>query len=193
MPIAAVIQKKLEEARVDTYTAGLTSFYEVTGLRRFTALYIWWPPVENVTANTRDRFLLLKYNPAKHGRSAMSDIDIPIHEFTHYLSAHQPEEQKRALTHTFLAGCDPTADVKPVKILEEPLAVAHQKLFLSVAAPQRFDASVPWYGGDQWIDPFAKAIYPALKDARAHGRTIDDALMTSAAKSCAALYATRRR
>ncbi len=193
LPIAAVIQKKLEEARADTYTADLARFYGVTDLPRFTALYVWWPPVENVTANTRGRFLLLKYHPAKHGRSAMSDIDIPIHEFAHYISAHQPEEQKRALTRTFLAGCDPTAYVKPVKILEEPLAVAHQKLFLSVADPQRFDASVPWYGGDRWIDPFAKAVYPELKDARAHGRMIDDALMTSAAESCAVLYAARRR
>ena len=193
LPIATVIQKKLEEARAGAYAAGLATFYGVTDLPRFTALYIWWPPVDNVTANNRDRFLLLKYNPSKHGRSAMSDIDIPIHEFAHYVSAHQPEEQKRALTRTFLAGCDPTADVKPVKILEEPLAVVHQKLFLSVADPQRSDASVPWYGGDRWIDPFAKAIYPAVKDARAHGRTIDDALMTSAAKSCAELYAARRR
>lgn len=193
LAIASATSTKLEEAHADAYATGLAQFYGVTSLPRFTALYVWWPPVENVTANSRDRFLLLKYNPAKHGNGAASNIDIPIHEFVHYASAHQSEEQKRALTRTFLAGCDPTADVKPVKILEEPLAVAHQKLFLSTADPQHFDASVPWYGGDRWIDPFAKALFAQVKEARAAGRTIDDALMTSAAKSCATLYAARSR
>ncbi len=187
-PIATSLREKLG-TRADTYAASVARFYGVADLPPFTALYVWWPPVANVTANQRDHYLLLKYNPTRHASSAASAIDVPIHELTHYVSSHQPEEQKRALTQTFLAGCDPRADVKPVKILEEPMAVAQQKLFASVAAPERFDLGAPWYGGDRWIDPFGKALFPLVAEAYAQGRRIDDALMTRAAKSCAELRA----
>lgn len=187
--IAAGMQSKLAEARVIAYLEKIARSYGVTALPPFTALYVWWPPVDGVSANNRDRYLLLKYNPTRHRSNAGSDFDVPVHEFAHYVSAHQSEERKLALSKTFLAGCDPTKRVPPVKILEEPLAVAHQKMFLALVDPQRFDVTAPWYHGDKWVDPFAKAIYPHVVQVHGSGRMIDDALMTTMASSCAELLA----
>jgi hypothetical protein len=53
-----------------------------------------------------------------------------------------------------------------VKLLEEPMAVVHQKLFLSAAAPERFELGSAWYG-DRWVSAYAKAIYPRVKGAHA--------------------------
>jgi hypothetical protein len=189
--IAAAIGPKLTDARTTTYLDQLARAYGVADLPPFTALYVWWPPVAAIRANNRDRFLLLKYNPTRHRSNAITDFDLPVHEFAHYVSGHQSNERKRALSKAFVKGCDVTADVAPVKILEEPLAVVHQKLFLELADPQHLDFSAPWYGGDAWVSPFAKAIYPQVKEAHRAGRPIDDALMRTMAQSCADLKLAR--
>lgn len=189
--VATTVQRRLDGAHASTFVDELAAYYRVTNLPRFDALYVWWPPVANTTANNRGRFLLLKYNPTEHRTDAERAVGIAIHELAHYVSEHQSDEQKKALTKTFLAGCDPTGDTKPVKILEEPLAVAHQKLFESVEDPKHFDLSAKWYGGDPWIGPFAKMIYPQVKQAHEGKRTIDDELMKTMAKSCVELRALK--
>ncbi len=183
--MASLLQKRLDDSGARAYASELARWYGVDRLPPFTVLYVWWPPVDHVTANNRDRFLLLKYNPTLDREGALRDIDIPVHEVSHYVSGHQSEERKRVLAKAFLAGCDFPAHVSPVKILEEPMAVVHQKLFLKAVDPTRFDLTKPWYGGDPWVSPFAKAIYPSLAAAHQPGRTLDEELMRTMARSCA--------
>jgi hypothetical protein len=184
--LAQNLKSKLDAAGADAYFERIAHFYGVTERIRFTALYVWWPPVEAVTANNRGRYLILKYNPVKHRESALRDIEIPVHELTHWISAHQPAAQKQALTRAFLSGCDLTAKLQGPRILEEPLAVVHQKMFLGLVDPGRLEFSSSWYG-DPWIGTFAKLLYHPVADAQAKGGKLDEKLMKQAAKACAHL------
>ncbi|MFT3775339.1 MAG: hypothetical protein QM820_59075 [Minicystis sp.] len=181
--IANVVRQKLDDAKAASFYRRVAGFYGVTEPPQFTVLYVWWPPVDSIMANNRGSFLLMKYNPEKHRDGALRDIEIPVHEFTHYISAHQPSARKQALTKAFLAGCDMRGAMPTPKILEEPLAEAHQKLFLRFAAPERLDFSKPWYK-DLWIDALAKAIYQPLGQAYDSGGTLDEALMGRLAAAC---------
>jgi hypothetical protein len=113
---------------------------------------------------------------------------LPVHEFSHWVADHQPEAQKEALAKKFFERCDVSANIAAAKILEEPLAVVHQKLFLSAVDPERFEFASSWYG-DPWVGTYAKLIYPQVKQAIESGRKLDDALMKSTSKTCAQLKA----
>ena len=189
--IAAALQQKLDTARARAFYRRVADFYGLEETPRFTVLYVWWPPVEHITANNRGEFLILKYNPTKHRSAALQDIDVPVHEFTHHASAYQPAAQKQALTKAFLDGCDMRGSMPTPKILEEPLAEVQQKLFLRIAAPERLDFSTDWYGGDAWVNPFAKAIYDPVREAYDSGGTISVALMERIAADCRRLKASR--
>jgi hypothetical protein len=76
----------------------------------------------------------------------------------------------------------------PPKIIEEPLAVVHQKMFLGLVEPERLDFTEGWYGGDPWIGTFAKLIYePVRRYHETPNAHLDEELMTKLGKSCAQL------
>lgn len=189
--IAAALQRRLDTASARAFYRRVADFYSLEETPRFTVLYVWWPPVEHVSANNRGEFLILKYNPTKHRSAALQDIDVPVHEFTHQASAYQTAAQKQALTRAFLGGCDMRGSMPTPKILEEPLAEVQQKLFLRFVAPERLDFSTKWYGGDAWIDPFAKAIYASVSETYDSGGTISVTLMERIAADCRRLKASR--
>lgn len=171
-------------AGVGPYAQSVVEAYGQTQVPKFTALYIWWPPVENTTANQRGDVLLLKYNPRCHADDAASAGDIAVHEFAHVVSSRRAPAEREALAKAFRAGCA-TDKMKPNYVLEEPLAVVIQKRYQRATDPKHFDMTRPWYGGDKWVSPFAKALFPIF-DAHAH---VDEAFIRSAAKACQELQA----
>jgi hypothetical protein len=186
--IASALQTKLDGAGIADFYARAARFYGVAGAPRFTALYVFWPPVDHVTANNRGGFLILKYHPVAHREDAVRDIEIPVHELIHHISAEQPDEQKQALTRAFLARCDVTARLSGPRILEEPLAVAHQKMFLRMVDPSRFNFASSWYG-DPWIGVFAKLSYGPVSQAHEKGGKLDGELMAVLGKTCSQIKA----
>jgi hypothetical protein len=188
--IAVTVQQKLDSARTAAFCRRVAEFYGISEAPRFTVLYVWWPPVEHIAANNRGQFLILKYNSTRHRNDALNDIELPVHEFTHYVMAHQSDAQKQALTGAFLDGCDMRDSMPTPKMLEEPLAEAQQKLFLRVAAPERLDFSIHWYS-DPWVDVFSKAIFDPLGHAYDSGGTMSVALMERIAAACRASRPSR--
>jgi hypothetical protein len=186
--LARNLQQKLDAAGVAAHYQRVARFYGVTGAAQFTALYVWWPPVEAVTANLRGSFLLLKYHPEKHREGALRDVDVPVHEMMHFISSQAPEAQKQALSRLFLAGCDVGARLPGPRILEEPLAVVHQKMFLAQVDPERLDFSGSWYG-DPWTSTLAKLLYAPVSRVHARGGRLDEVLVKQASKACAHLVA----
>jgi hypothetical protein len=182
---AADLERQLASPKTTAFVQRLADAYGVKKPEPFTVLYVWWPPVENVTANNRGDVVLLKYNPKQHEDDATHSADVPVHEYVHYLSSMQPEERKRALTDVFTKGCKVPASVKPVKVLEEPMAVVHQKRFLRETDPERLDFSHAWYGGDPWISTYAKLLFNLVEQHP----VVDEALVRRAARLCSQLVA----
>lgn len=180
---ATALQQKLDAAQAASFYRDVAHFYGVTEPARFTVLYVWWPPVDHIQANNRGSFLILKYHPDRHRDDAGRDVEIPVHELVHYVSAHQPDERKQALTRAFLAGCDMRQKMPSPTILEEPLAEAQQKIFLRLADPARLDFTKRWYS-NKWIDAFAKAIYAPVSEAHQGGLPLDEALVGRLAAAC---------
>lgn len=186
--IAATLDGRLDPKLTEAYVRRLLRFYDVkTAPGTFTVLFVHWPPVENVQANTRGRHLLMKYNAQAHATDAARDVEIPMHEIAHWVSS-QGVPNRLALSERFLARCDPRASVKKTpKILEEPLAVAHQKVFLRIADPARFDRNGRWYSSDPWIAPFAKALFDYVQSEHELSGTLDETFIDQAAAACANL------
>ena len=115
--------------------------------------------------------LLLRYDPIRRAADAGKDVDVPVHEVVHFVSTRQPEAQKAALSEAFATKCGELPAIAPARLLEEPLAVAHQKMFLARVEPARFDRERGWYG-DPWVSLMAKALYEPLVQAHADGRVL---------------------
>ena len=149
--IATELQVALGRPETTAWLTRLAGFYGVSEVPRFNVLLVWWPPVEAVTANNRGQTLLLKYNPDRHLEEARRNTDVPIHEVVHWVSSHQSEQQRAELTKVLLARCDVSSRIAPVRILEEPLAVAQQRLFVAELDPKGLTFASAWYGGDPWV------------------------------------------
>jgi hypothetical protein len=184
--IARELEERLAVTHADAFAEKIARFYRAETPPTMEILFVWWPPIDETVANVRDRTLLLKYNPKKHRATAGTDVDLPVHELVHWVSGHQPDARKAELAAAFLARCDVRDKIPEAQILEEPMAVVQQKMFLRQAAPDRFDFEGSWYG-DPWVGVFAKLLYDPVERAVSQGRSIDPALMTSAGKACAQL------
>jgi hypothetical protein len=181
-----------ELARPDAAAAArrIADFYGVASVPRFTVLYVHWPARDHVAANVRGRTLLVKVHPDARREGAAADVDLPVHELAHHVSALQPEAKKRALTDVFLAGCEAARALRGPLALEEPLAVVHQKAFLREHAPARFELASRWYG-DPWVSDLAKALFEPVARVTREGRTLDEAFAREAAAICAKVAAAR--
>lgn len=181
------LQARLDDPKVSAFVAELSRFYRAGDVPPFNVEYLWWPPDGSTTANVYGDTLLLRYDP-KH---VELDVDVPIHEVAHFVSMHQPDDQKRELSKAFTAKCGALPKIQPARLFEEPLAVAHQKMFLAENDPTHFDRERPWYG-DPWASISAKMIYDAVVDAHAHGRVLDERIALAAGRSCRELSAVAR-
>jgi hypothetical protein len=181
--LATRMEASLRSPEALAFREKLRRFYGVKPARTMTVLYVWWPPVESIQANHRGSFLLLKYNPLLHRQDALRDVDIPMHELVHELSAQLPAEKKVALSRAFRAGCAFPEELEGPRVLEEPLAVAQQKWFLRSVAPERFSMTKRWYG-DPWVSTLSQAIYADVEHAYASGGVLDEPLIAKLAARC---------
>ena len=188
VPLAPRLEQELRGPGPAAFLARAARFYGVEISSRFTVLYVWWPPVDHTSAAHHGPYLLLQYNPEKHAEDAAEAADVVVHELMHHLSLQQPEARRRALTRAFTERCNVGGTIRPEFVLEEPLAVAEQKVFLGDFAPARLDFSASWYGSP-WVGALAKMIYPELREAYAAGRANDERLMARLGKSCQQLAA----
>lgn len=187
-PLTAALQSRLGSARSSDYLAHLRVFYGVEDVPPFRALYIWWPDGDTSSASNRGNTVLLRYHPKTQMEDAAEADDIVVHELTHWISSHQSLAERQALTKKLTDGCDLGGRMPPLSIIEEPLAVVHQKLYLAAIAPDRLEFSSSWYG-DPWVGTFAKLLYPQVKEAHDKGRHLDETLMRRAARVCTQLKA----
>jgi hypothetical protein len=185
--IAAALDDDIADPGAIRLLRRMAAAHGLAELPPMTALFVWWPPVEHVTANQRDRFLIMKVHPGTHCAPAEGDLDVVVHELVHYLSAQRSDEEKGAFSRAFLDECVPPDDVHPSAVLEEPMAVAHQRLFTTLHTGAPPDLQRRWYGGDPWIDPFAKALYEPLRRAYARGDVIDEEFFAAAGATCNAV------
>lgn len=186
--IAAKLQARLDDPKASAYVARLAKFYGSSDLGRFTVAFVWWPPIDGMTASLAGDVLLLRYHPIKHSDIASRKVDIPMHEVVHFVSTHQPEARKASLSAAFRSKCNPSPKLAPVRLFEEPLAVAHQKMFLADFEPAAFDRAQAWYG-DPWVSAMAKLTYDPLLQAHREGRVLDDRLAADVGRSCRELTA----
>jgi hypothetical protein len=188
---APKLQARLDDPKVTAFVAELARFYRAGDIPPFNVEYIWWPPIDSSTANVYGDTLLLRYDPTTDVDNASSNVDVPLHEVAHFASVHQPEAQKVALSQAFIAKCGVLPKAQPVRLFEEALAVAHQKMFLAQNDPARFDRERPWYG-DPWASVSAKMIYDAVVTAHAEHRVLDERIALAAGRSCRELSALTR-
>lgn len=175
----------LTDDQVDAYLVRMSGFYRVDTDLEFNALFVWWPPIDRTLADLSGQTIFLRLNPIKHADEGKW-AEIVMHEAVHYISAHQPPEQKRALSEEFLKIC-PAKTENLYDLLEEPLAIAWgQAAFAKYGRGKPLDPSENWYrrpmpammGRLLWLN--VDAIYET--DA-----TITDGLIRDAAGYCARL------
>lgn len=183
VPAAEELQRRLDAPEVADFVARLARFYRAGDVPPLTVSFAWWPLEESSSASVTGDVLLLRYDPIRRAADAGKDVDVPVHEVVHFVSTRQPEAQKAALSEAFATKCGELPAIAPARLLEEPLAVAHQKMFLARVEPTRFDRERGWYG-DPWVSLMAKALYEPLVQAHADGRVLDERLALAAGRAC---------
>lgn len=174
--------KPLKNTKVISYFNKISHFYNVKGKLHYRALYVWWPPLNRTNATPTGLFLVLRQNPTKHQNLNYSDV--VAHEINHSISAHQPIDQKKKLTNTFLKICPIESKLKRYRILEEPLAVNFgQLIYNKKFLPSKFSTSENLYR-NAWINTYSRIIFtPLLKRFESEER-ITDGFIEEAATLC---------
>jgi hypothetical protein len=179
-PMVGELEARLGESDVARFVDDLGRFYGVSDLPIMSVRLAWWPPSDETSASLTGDDLILRRRP---GTSAAPDVDVVVHEAVHMTSRRLPPARKESLSRAFRSKCaSPPARVPPSHLLEEPLAVAQQKMFLARTAPSRFERDASWYG-DPWVSALAKLVYDEIVDAYARGATLDEALLTKIGRS----------
>lgn len=161
----------LASAGVDEYLSQVGALFGSTAPEPFTALYVWWPESARNAASPSGRFLVLRVRP-RPGETVNS-ADVVAHEAIHVLLALQPDEQKQRWSGAVLDRCQPSAAMRRLTLLEEPIATALGNIeFRRRFQPQRFSWGRQWYG-DPWADMLARLLHPALTTALPIGRAGD--------------------
>ena len=179
-------QEKLTSSDIIDYLKKVTTFYGVDKSIEFTVLHTWFPPIECTSGRALGNYLLLCSHIDRHGDEEQTDII--LHEVIHTISENQPEAQKQTLTKAFLDETDEFDLSKlknPLIILEEPLAVAlGQMLYLDLFDSPKFQdchEKSNWYHNN-WINEYAKIIYPRVKQAILGGEVLNETLVRELAR-----------
>ena len=182
---AGALNNEITGDRVDTYLDRISTFYGVEEDLAFTARFVWWPPIDRTFAYIKGRTFLMYRHPEQHA----DDDDwagIIMHESVHYLSAHQPAEQKRALSERFLEICPAKAD-NTYHLLEEPLAVVWGQIaFATHVLNAPIDPSEELYRAPA-PDLIGRLLWPHVDALYETDATIHNGLIETAASYCARL------
>lgn len=179
---AKELSGKLQKKSYKDFFKMVQDFYGVEGNFDYTALFVWWPPLERDYAYPVSDYLVLSKNPVKH--LSWSDEEIVFHEVVHTISKRLPLEKKQQLTKVFLEECPTGTSLKKGTILEEPLAVAvGQMLFLKKFNPKKYKSETNWYR-NEWINKFSQAIFPEIETTFAKKGKLDEELVRKLGKIC---------
>lgn len=123
---------------------------------------------------------------------AKADSDIAFHEVVHAISSQQSLDQKQKLTREFLNIC-PVKNLKPLTILEEPLAVVfEQAIYLEKFNPKKLDLSKSLYN-NPWISIYAKLLLPVINREFRARKTINDGVIAMSGSICKELTAASEK
>ncbi|MCQ8185243.1 hypothetical protein [Parvularcula maris] len=185
---AARLDAVLNSPGTPPYLERLAAFYRVDETLEFNALYVWWPPIDRTSADISGRTFFIRSHPTAH--SGESWAEIAMHEAVHYLSAHQPSQQKVALTKRFLDRC-PAKLIRPYDLLEEPLAVAWgNAAFAKYGLGQPLGAADSWYGRPL-PSVMGRLLWLHVDELYETDATITDGLIDAAAAHCRELLELR--
>ncbi|PCI53284.1 MAG: alkaline phosphatase [Alphaproteobacteria bacterium] len=145
--------------------------------------FIWWPPINRTLAYLKGQTFLLYRHPVRH--SHQDDLsEVTMHEAVHYISANQPQEQKRVLSKQFLDVC-PAKSKNFYHLLEEPLAVAWgQAAFAKYGRNQPLDPSKSWYRSPM-PEVMGRLLWLHIDKIFEKEETINDGIIGFAAAYCA--------
>ena len=184
---AKVLHEQLNTPGAVAFVARVSRFYRVSVAGNFQALFVWSPPGPRSTAEVvAGRYFLIHVPP----NQASSDNwdGVAMHELIHYISAHQPPEQKKMLTMQFLARCPEANRPKALRLLEEPLAVAWgQAAYAKYARANPVNWNERWYAIPQ-VDLLGHLLWPTVDQLYNTDATIIDGIVDDAAKRCAVLF-----
>ncbi|MBI3547776.1 MAG: hypothetical protein HY078_01865 [Elusimicrobia bacterium] len=181
---AAAMDARLRNPEYGRFFAEVQKFFGVQIDLDYTALYVWWPPIDYDLAFAVGARLILQKNPADISERSDS---IVFHEVVHTITARQDPRRKKRLARAFLDGFPPECNIGAVPrtvLLEEPLAVTiGQMLFWKRFHPDRFASETNWYN-EPWVNRFSPAMFPVIERAFAEGRVLDEELLREAAARC---------
>jgi hypothetical protein len=180
---AKQMNASLRKPEFSAFYDEIMAFYNVKEDVHFEVIYVWWPLLNRDITPRYGQFFVMERNPASPDL-AKPDTDITTHEIVHSISSQQDLKQKQTLTAQFLRGCDPLKKVRPLRVLEEPLAVSiGQMLFLERFKPDEFKATRRWYR-NSWVNEFAPHVFPEVKEAFRNKKSITDGIIGKLIPSC---------
>ncbi|MBT4760689.1 MAG: hypothetical protein HOO06_03230 [Bdellovibrionaceae bacterium] len=176
------VRASLNKPGISEYFNNISQFYNIKSPLSYRVIYTWWPPLNRTNASPTGKYLVMRYNPSKHGY--LDDSDIVAHEIIHSISAQQKFKQKAELTNKFLNKCKVNGLLKRYEILEEPLAVVFgQLIFNKKFEPKKFSLSSNLYR-NMWVSSFARQIYLPLQKRFESGEKITDGFIEDASLIC---------
>lgn len=181
---AETLEKQFDGKAVNAFIQRVSRFYGAQIDGEFKVFFTRHPPGKESSAEPlAGRYMLLHAPISETGDSSYWDT-IVMHEFVHYISSRQTDDQKRALTQKFLKRCEIPANAKRLWLFEEPLAVAWgQAAYSEIVLKKPMDTNDNWYG-IPWVDVVARAISPSIIAAYTTDASIDGPIADEAADRC---------
>jgi hypothetical protein len=105
-----------------------------------------------------------------------------VHEAIHHVSGTASHEQKQKLTSHFIGKVGSIGDMHFLNVIEEPLVMASQMLFMKNAYPEVYSKDAPWFN-----HPLASKYLSLLEVYIDKGKSID----TNFIENCANFYTER--
>ncbi|MFQ3244233.1 MAG: hypothetical protein ACI9SP_000860 [Arenicella sp.] len=182
----------LKGSKVEDFLTRVSAFYRVDLDLKFRARFVWWPPIDRTLADVSGNTVFLRVNPLKQVAEG-NWAEIVMHELVHYISAHQPVEQKRFLSDEFLKICPVKKNnlyeflfkrQKPYDFLEEPMAIAWgQAAFAKYVQGQSLDPAKDWYSRPL-AEVMGRLIWLEVESIYDSEVTIDEKFIQRIAKNC---------
>ena len=186
---AAQLNQVFDPAKINPFVERLSRFYNVKTDGGFTVFFTRYPPGPKSSAHVVAGRYFLLHSPSGTKINPSDWDDVVMHELTHYISMRQPSQQKQALTKQFLAICPIPPGIKPLWLLEEPLAVAWGQAAYSMKVRGRpLNPLSNWYTAP-WIDNVSRTIAPSVIAGYDNAATINDGIVKEAANQCKNLTA----
>lgn len=169
------LQARLDGQGVAAFVARVNAFFRSDVDGPFTVYFTRHPRGKGSSAEPLAGAFMLLHAPVEETNTEYWDT-IVIHELVHYVSSHQPQEQKQALTARFLDRCALPEKAKRLWLFEEPLAVAWgQAAYSAKILGTPLDPNDNWYAVP-WVDIVSRTIAPSIIDGYANEMHIEDVL-----------------